>query len=84
MAKVVQTSLEEEEYQVFKDVLEKRKLSIREGLRRAVGKMVEEEVKVNPKDPFLVRRPRGKSGLRDLSKRHDEYLYGKKRRRGSS
>ncbi len=84
MAKVVQTSLEEEEYQVFKDVLEKRKLSIREGLRRAVGKMLEEEVKVNPKDPFLVRKPTGKSGLRDLSRRHDEYLYGKKRRRGSS
>ncbi len=84
MAKVVQTSLEEEEYQVFKDMLEKRKLSIREGLRRAVGKMVEEEVKVNPRDSFLVRKPMGKSGLRDLSKKHDEYLYGKKRKRDSS
>ena len=84
MAKVVQTSLEEEEYRVFRDVLGKQKLSIREGLRKAVTKMLEEEVKVDPKDPFLVRRPRGKSSLGDLSAKHDEYLYGKKRRRGSS
>jgi len=84
MAKVVQTSLEEEEYRVFKDLLEKRKLSIREGLRKAVTRMLEEEVRVDPRDPFLVRRPRGKSGLGDLSRKHDEYLYGKKKSRGSS
>ena len=84
MAKVVQTSLEEEEYRVFKDLLDKRKLSIREGLRKAVSKMLDEEVHVDPKDPFLVRRPRGKSRLRDLSRKHDEYLYGKKKSRVSS
>ncbi len=84
MARVVQTSLEEEEYRVFKDLLDKRKLSIREGLRKAVSKMLEEEVRVDPKDPFLVRRPRGKSGLGDLSRKHDEYLYGKKKSRVSS
>jgi len=84
MAKVVQTSLEEEEYRVFKDLLGKRKLSIREGLRKAVTRMLEEEVRVDPRDPFLVRRPRGKSGLGDLSRKHDEYLYGKKKSRGSS
>ncbi len=84
MAKVVQTSLEEEEYRVFKDLLEKRKLSIREGLRKAVTKMLEEEVRIDPRDPFLVRRPRGKSRLGDLSRKHDEYLYGKKKSRGSS
>ncbi len=84
MAKVVQTSLEEEEYRVFRDLLEKRKLSIREGLRKAVTKMLEEEVRMDPKDPFLLRRPRGKSGLGDLSRKHDEYLYGKKKSRASS
>ena len=84
MAKVVQTYLEEEEYRVFKDLLEKRKLSIREGLRKAVTRMLEEEVRVDPREPFLVRRPRGKSGLGDLSRKHDEYLYGKKKSRGSS
>jgi len=84
MAKVVQTSLEEEEYRVFKDLLDKRKLSIREGLRKAVSKMLEEEVRVDPKGRFLVRKPRGKSGLGELSKKHDEYLYWKKKSRVSS
>ncbi len=84
MAKVVQTDLEEEEYRLFKELLEKQRLSIREGLRLAVGRMVKEEVKVNPKDPFLNRKPLGKSGTGDLSAKHDEYLYGKKERRGSS
>ncbi len=53
MAKVVQTDLEEEEYRLFKELLEKQRLSIREGLRLAIDKMVKEEVRVDPKDPFL-------------------------------
>src|SRR5437879_1595409 len=52
--------------------------------QKAVSKMLDEEVQVDPKDPFLVRRPRGKSGLGDLSRKHDEYLYGKKKSRVSS
>jgi len=36
-----------------------------------------EIVRVNPKDPFLVHRTRGKSGLGDLSRKHDDYLYRK-------
>ncbi len=84
MAKVVQTDLEEEEYRVFKELLDRHRLSIREGLRLAVDRMVKEKVKVDPKDPFLRRKPSGKSGLGDLSTRHDKYLYGKKRERDSS
>jgi len=84
MAKVVQTDLEEEEYRLFKELLEKQRLSIREGLRLAIDKMVKEEVRVDPKDPFLSRKPVGKSGLGDLSTMHDAYLYGKRRRRGYS
>ena len=38
------------------------------------------KAKPDPKDPFLVRGPRGKSRLGDLSKKHDEYLYGKKKK----
>ncbi len=84
MAKVVQTDLEEEEYKVFKELLDKQRLSIRDGLRLAVDRMVKENVKVDPRDPFLRRKPLGKSGLGDLSTRHDKYLYGKKRERDSS
>ncbi|TMH94659.1 hypothetical protein E6H37_06850 [Candidatus Bathyarchaeota archaeon] len=84
MAKVVQTDLEEDEYMLFTELLHKQRLSIREGLRLAVNRMVKEGVKVDPKDSFLNRKPTGRSGLGDLSKRHDEYLYGRKRRRDSS
>ena len=84
MAKVVQTDIEEEEYRLFKELLEKQKLSIREGLRLAIDRMVKEEVIVDPKDSFLNRKPQGKSGLGDLSARHDKYLYGAKKGRGSS
>lgn len=34
--------------------------------------------RVDQKDRFLLRKPVGKSRLKDLSRRHDEYLYGKK------
>jgi hypothetical protein len=84
MGKVIQTDLGEEEYMLFTELLHKQKLSIREGVRLAVSRMVKEGVKVDPEDPFLKRRPAGRSGLGDLSKKHDEYLYGRKRRRGSS
>ena len=36
-----------------------------------------EIVRVDSKDPFLVHRTRGKGGLGDLSRKHDDYLYGK-------
>jgi hypothetical protein len=42
------------------------------------------KAKPDPKDPFLVRAPQGKSTLGDLSKKHDEYLYGTKKSRVSS
>lgn len=65
MARVVQTDLEEEEYRLFKELLGKQRLSIREGLRLAVDRMMKEEVKVNPKDGLLNRKPVGGSGVRD-------------------
>ena len=41
-----------------------------------------EPARINPQDPFLVRKPMRTSGLKNLSENHDEYLYGKKRKRG--
>jgi len=84
MARNVQTTLEEEEYRVFKELMERKNLSLRDGLRMAVARVLEEQVRVDPKDPFLTRRPTGKSGVHDLSTGHDRYLYGTRRRRGSS
>ncbi|MFQ6074863.1 MAG: hypothetical protein ACE5Z5_01835 [Candidatus Bathyarchaeia archaeon] len=79
MTKTVQTALEEDEYRLFKEVLAKKKWSIREGLRIAVARLVEEEMKLDPDDPFFTHKAMGRSGLGDLSERHDEYLYGGRR-----
>jgi len=76
MAKVVQTTLKEEEYRAFKEALQKKGLSIREGLKLAVERLIEAEFKVVADDPFFTHKPVGRSGLGDLSKKHDKYLYG--------
>ena len=80
MTKVVQTTLDEEEYRTLKEILRKRGLSLKEGLRIAVSQLLKEETKVDAKDPFLVRKATGRSGRGDLSKAHDKYLYGDRRR----
>ncbi len=80
MTKVVQTTLDEEEYRTLKEILGKKGLSLKEGLRIAVSQLLKEETKVDANDPFLVRKPAGRSGRGDLSKAHDRYLYGGRRR----
>ncbi len=80
MTKVVQTILDEEEYRTLKEVLRKRRLSLKEGLRIAVSQLLQEETKVDRRDSFLERKPTGRSGRGDLSKAHDKYLYGEHRK----
>lgn len=80
MVKVIQTVLDEEEYRTLRDVLRRKNLSLKEGLHMAVTKLLQEETRVPPSDPFLVRQPAGRSSRGDLSKAHDKYLYGEKRR----
>ena len=77
MAKVVQTTLDEQEYRTFREVLRKRGLSLKEGLRIAIARLVSEEMRLDPSDPFLARQPTGRSGRKDLSSHHDRYLYGR-------
>lgn len=79
MDRVVQTTLEDEEYQVLKETLDRKKLTLREGLRLAIAEFLKREVKLDPSDPFFVHRPVGKSGLKDLSTKHDKYLYEEKK-----
>jgi len=80
MTKVVQTTLDEQEYRTLREVLRRRGLSLKEGLRIAVTKLVLEEMKLDPSDPFLSSQPTGRSGHKDLSKAHDRYLYGRGQR----
>jgi hypothetical protein len=79
MAKVVQTTLGEDEYKTLREVLERKGISLKEGLRLAVARMIQEEAKLDPSDSFLSRKPVGRSGRKDLSRAHDKYLYGKGR-----
>lgn len=79
MTKTVQTVLEEDEYKEFKEILEKKRLSIREGLKLAVSNLVKAEFKIDANDPFFTHKPVGRSGLGDLSRKHDRYLYEEKR-----
>jgi len=78
-AKVVQTTLEEEEYRTLRELLKRKRLSLKEGLHLAVTRLLQEEVKLDRSDPFLVRKPFGRSGHGNLSNAHDKYLYGKRR-----
>jgi hypothetical protein len=79
MAKVVQTTLEEEQYKTLREVLRRKGLSVKEGLQLAVTNLLQEELKFDASDPFLSRKPVGRSGRKDLSVNHDKYLYGKGR-----
>ena len=80
MAKVVQTTLDDQEYRTLREVLRRRDLSLNEGLRMAITRLVLEEMKLDPSDPFLSRQPTGRSGHKDLSSAHDRYLYGRGKR----
>lgn len=79
MAKVVQTTLEEDEYRTLREVVRKKGLSLKEGLHLAVTRLLQEEVKLKTSDAFFSRKPVGRSGRKDLSTAHDKYLYGKGR-----
>jgi hypothetical protein len=76
---IVQTTLDEQEYRTLREVLSRQGLSLKEGPRVTVKRLVLEETKLDPSDPFLSSRPTGRSGHRDLSKAHDKHLYGRGR-----
>ncbi len=74
MAKIVQTDLNDEEYQMFVDYLEKKKLTIKEGLREAIRLFLRQELDFK-NDPYFRSRTSAKSGRTDVSEGHDRYLY---------
>ncbi|MFQ5820064.1 MAG: hypothetical protein ACE5I5_08770 [Candidatus Heimdallarchaeota archaeon] len=74
MAKIVQTDLNDEEYQMFVDFLEKKKLTIKEGLREAIRLFLRQELDFK-NDPFFKSLMEAQSGRTDVSEQHDRYLY---------
>jgi hypothetical protein len=80
VTKVVQTTLDDEEYRTLRELLRGKGLSLKEGVHMAVTRLLLEETKLDPSDPFLSRKPTGRSGRKDLSRAHDKYLYGEGQR----
>jgi len=80
MTKVVQTTLDDEEYRTLRELLRGKGLSLKEGVHMAVTRLLLEETKLDPSDAFLSRKPTGRSGRKDLSRVHDKYLYGEGQR----
>ena len=74
MAKIVQTDLDDEEYQMLVDFLDKRNLTIKEGLREAIRLLLRQELDFK-NDPFFKSRMEAQSGRTDVSEHHDRYLY---------
>jgi len=72
--KVVQTKLEEEEYTLLKEWLKKEGKSIEQGIREVIIDTLGQRAKVSSKDTFFLERS-ARSGKKDVSKRHDDYLY---------
>jgi hypothetical protein len=74
--KVVQTTLTEAEHKLLEEYSRKNSKTIKEVLREAIRKMVEEDV--NAQDPiFASPASSGRTGRKDTgSKEHDKLLYG--------
>ncbi|MCS4542141.1 MAG: hypothetical protein HY929_07480 [Euryarchaeota archaeon] len=77
--KVVQTKLEKEEYKALLAALRAKRLSLKDGLREAIRRYIIHEIEINAGDPFFTEPPSGKSGVTDISEKHDKYLYKKRK-----
>ena len=72
--KVVQTELEEAEYELLKKTVEKRGISLKKGLREAVNQWVTTQIPVS-EDPLFKIKP-VKTGIKTDSSSLDKSLYG--------
>lgn len=71
--KVVQTELVTQEYEVFQKAVEKRRLTIKQGLREAVQQWVSTQIAV-AEDPIFNVKP-VKTGVKTDSSKLDQLLY---------
>jgi len=75
--KVVQTELEDKEYRLLKEAVDKRGLSLKRGVREAVLQWVSTQIPVS-EDPLFKLKP-VKTGVETDSSKLDERLYREKR-----
>jgi hypothetical protein len=75
--KVVQTELEDKEYRLLKEAVDKQGLSLKRGVREAVLQWVSTQIPVS-EDPLFSVKP-VRTGVETDSSKLDERLYGEKR-----
>ncbi len=75
--KIVQTILEEAEYQEFRKASEKAKKTLREAAREAIRKWTEDTSGISPQDPIFQIKSVA-YGYSKASEHHDAILYGEK------
>ncbi len=80
MGKVVQTRLEEEEYQQFKEAIKHRNTTVKEAVRMAIVTWTRDFLPLETEDPFFKIKP-ADFGDPLLSSKVDEVLYGRKTRK---
>jgi hypothetical protein len=73
--KIVQTILEESEYENFRKASQKSKKTIREAAREAIQKWTEEASGINSDDPIFKLKPVSYKS-RKAAEDHDMILYG--------
>jgi hypothetical protein len=78
---LVRAQIPEGEYRLLRQCSEARGESMNEVLRQAIHAYLRDE-RVNPNDPIFNLFPLGASGSKSHSaaRRHDDRLYGRKRR----
>ncbi len=69
--------IEESIYKQLEEVVEKRGFKLEDEVTEAIKSYID-RMRSYRNDPFFQIGKAGKSGLKDLAKAHDEYLYGRK------
>jgi hypothetical protein len=80
MGKVVQTVLEESEYERFRKIARNKGLKVKEAARSAIVHWTKGLTPLDPNDEFFRLKPTD-LGDPELSSKVDEVLYGRRMRR---
>lgn len=73
--KVVQTELNEEEYELLKEFVDSKGITMKEGLKEVILSLIKEE-RIKDDDPFFyIGTKRRESNEEEVSEKHDRYIY---------
>ncbi len=80
MARRTQIYLTEDQYSILTKQASKRRVPLAQLIRQAIDRFIPELIKKSPeKDSLSKIIGLGESGQKDISEKHDKYLYSKER-----